>query len=187
MLTDLQATCWDRNMADSLSIAQSVLPHLLEHVARGPQWIRSYGFYAERIGMKAEQGGLAIGMAMHTIGAACVLAKVPVIPIHYVERADGEWRGIFESEYAEKCYVLSHWNLLATSSRVHVYTEANLGSVAKALNTVIPAHLQSLSTPKQLWRFLIYNESSHGVTWLHRALPAYEASIELARTRKNAP
>lgn len=172
-------------MPKSLELALQVLPHLSENACKGQAWQRTYGHYATAIGLDPSENGLAIGMAMHTIGAGCIFAKVPVAPIYYVERADGEWRGIFESEYSEKTLVLPNWNVLSVSARVHPYTVADFERVHKALSTVLPKHLPNVNTPKKLWQFIVRREATPGVTWLQRALASYGQVIDAERERRN--
>lgn len=164
-------------MSKSLDLAIQVLPHLSANARRGQTWQQTYGYYASTVGLDPVKNGMAIGMAMHVIGAGCIFAKVPVAPIHYVERADGEWQGIFESSYSEKTKVLPYWNVLATSARIHIYTEEDFERVRIALSSVLPKHLPSLNSPRKLWHFIAVKEVLPGITWLQRAVSSYEEVI----------
>src|SRR5438105_1258072 len=153
-------------MASTLQLAAEVLPHFQENVLRG--WPRTYGFYAHAIGRNQATEAMVIGKAMHAIGAACILTRVPVAPIHFVERADGEWRGVFESAWSESTHVLPAWNTLAVSARVHKYSEQDFSKIAKAIQ-IIPKHFPSdWQSPQQLWNYLIYAKAEGDITWLQR-------------------
>src|SRR5205823_5201263 len=116
-------------MSTALQIAADVLPHFKENVLSGRA--QTYGHYARAIGRNAARESPVIGKAMHVIGAACVMARVPAAPIHYVERADGEWRGIFESAASESIHVLPAWDTLAVSAGIHKYSEKDFATIAK--------------------------------------------------------
>ena len=110
------------------------------------------------------------------------MAKIPVAPIHYVERADGEWRGIFEKAAGESVHVLPAWNILAVSSRVHRYTEGDFALIEKLLNELIPKHFpQQWQTPAKIWSYLIDAKPEGEATWIQRAVAAYEQIIANAR------
>ena len=85
----------------ALDVLRSFGPNV---VARRPSL--TYGQYATAIGRSPAEYGLAIGKAMHAIGAACVIRQVPVAPLFWVRRADDEPRGIFESDPLERQYII---------------------------------------------------------------------------------
>ena len=172
-------------MSTSLELAREVLPHFRANVLRG--WVRTYGGYAAAIGRSPAKEAVVIGKAMHLIGAACVMARVPVAPIHFVERADGDWRGIFESAASESIHVLPEWDTLAVSSRIYRYTEADFAKIAKAIEQVIPKHFPAeFQSPRDVWHVLIHNKLKDGSTILERALVRYREIIEEARRARNA-
>ncbi|MDH4449631.1 MAG: hypothetical protein QE265_03445 [Rhodoferax sp.] len=167
-------------MTSALSIAAEVLPHFRANVMSN--WTYTYGHYAAAIGRSAAKEGVVIGKAMHVIGAACVMAKVPVAPIHYVERADGEWQGIFERAASESIHVRPHWPTLAVSSRVHRYTDEDFNLVSRLLNELIPRYFKpEWQTPANIWIYLIHTVAENDQTWLQRALASYEEVIAKAR------
>lgn len=170
-------------MASSLELAQAVMPQFRASVLRGE--VRTYGSYARAIGRNEAKESMVVGMAMHAIGAACILTLVPVAPIHYVARADQGWRGIFESAYAEKTKVLPAWNVLAVSARVHSYNEAEFDQVELAIREVIPEFFpKQFQSPRELWRVIAYSKIEGEKTFLDRALAAYTLRIEDARAKR---
>lgn len=172
-------------MSSAIEIAASTLPHFQENVLRGSP--RSYGYYARAIGRDPAKESMVIGMAMHVIGAACIFARIPVAPLFYLERAGEDWRGIFESEYAEKTHVKPHWDVLLVSSRVYRYKPKDFDVLKKAIEEVLPqVFTKAGQSPRALWRYIIYRESPSGGTWLNRALAEYEKVIEQVRSQRNA-
>lgn len=172
-------------MSTALELACEVLPHFRANVLRG--WVRTYGHYAAAIGRSPAKEAVVIGKAMHLIGAACVLAQVPVAPIHFVERADGEWRDIFESARSESIHVLPEWDTLAISSRVHHYSEGEFDKIARSLEVAVPKHIPpKLQSPQNVWRVLIYNKLEDETTIPERALVRYQEIIEEARRARSA-
>jgi len=73
-------------------------------VARRPPM--TYGQYAAAIEHPPARYGLAVGKAMHAIGALCVVRQLPVAPLYWVQRADGEHRGVFEQDAIERQYIV---------------------------------------------------------------------------------
>src|SRR6266581_811840 len=108
-------------MPSAREIALEVLPHFRESVLAGR--VLSYGVYAKAIGRDVATESIVIGHAMHAIGGMCAFAAIPVAPLHFVQRADGEWRGIFESDASERTEVLPHYDLLQLAARIHTYNE----------------------------------------------------------------
>jgi hypothetical protein len=110
-----------------------------------------------------------------------------VAPLFYVERADKEWRGIFESEYAEKAYVKPHWDVLLVSSRVHKYTPKDFAVLKRAVQEVLPnVFTKAGQSPTRLWRYIISRGSPSGGTWLVRAIAEYQKVIDRARSKGTA-
>jgi hypothetical protein len=168
----------------ALQLATEVLPHFRANVLRG--WVRTYGHYATAIGRSEAKEAIVVGKAMHLIGAACVMARVPVAPVHFVERADGEWRGIFESAASEHQHVLPAWDTLAVSSRVYSYTDQDFEKLGKVLNELIPKHFPpTWQSPKKVWLYLIHTKIEGQTTWLTRALSRYEEIIVEAKRARN--
>lgn len=166
-------------MATALQLATQLLPHLRRNVLAGH--VRTYGYYAEAIGRDGSRDAIAMGRPLHLIGAACVLARVPVFPLHFVERADGEWRPIFESAASELVHVAPQWDLLAVSSRVYAYSGKDFDLLDKLLRDRIPRFVpEETQNPKRLWEWLIHSKFE-GVPILERALKRYEEIVEHAR------
>ncbi|HSV50735.1 MAG TPA: hypothetical protein VLJ57_01360 [Burkholderiaceae bacterium] len=175
-------------MATSLQIACEVLPHFEANALNGHT--RTYGFYAQAIGRNPAKDAMAIGKAMHIIGAACIMAAVPVAPIHFVDRADGEWRGIFERSALERTYLLPHWDVLVVSSRAHKYTSDEFRTMAILLNDRVPTVFpEDMQTPDKIWQILIpmRDHRANGErTLLQTALIRYEQIIAEAKARRPA-
>ena len=131
-------------MSSARELALEVLPHFRANVlARS---VRTYGFYAKVIGRDAAKESMVIGKAMHAIGGTCAFIGIPVAPLYYVKRADGEWRGIFQSDSIERTHVLPHYDLLTVSARIYDYTEDDFRKIEKALRELFPKYLK----PNQL-------------------------------------
>ena len=114
------------------------------------------------------------------------MARVPVAPIHYVERADGEWRGIFERAASESFHVFPAWSTLAVSAHIHTYTEEDFRLIGKVLNELVPKYFSpEWQSPRKLWVHLIYTKAEGETTWLRRALTKYEQIIEPARKARS--
>jgi hypothetical protein len=108
-------------MSIAQELALQIFPHFAESVLAGRR--QTYGYYASLVGRDSAKHGLAIGQAMHFIGAVCVIRQVPVAPLHFAERADREVRGVFESDSLEATHVLPHYDVLKISAREHSYSK----------------------------------------------------------------
>ena len=173
-------------MSTAIEIATLVLPHLKDNVLKG--WTRTYGYYANAIGRTAAKDSMAVGMAMHTIGAACVFCCIPIIPLHFVESTNEKYQGIFDTEYSERNFVKPHWAKLVVTSRDYKYTDQDFRILQKALEEILPTVFSKAGqSPKSLWRYIIYQESPGEGTWLNRALSEYEEIFAQLRAAKNAP
>ena len=117
---------------------------------------------------------------MHAIGAVCLMTSIPVAPLHFVKRFDGEWRGIFESDPSERLSVLPHYSTLYVAAREHRYIPAEFEMIEEKLRSVIPPAW----TPHALWHFAIYikTKALPHQTALERAMKVYKA--ELAEASK---
>lgn len=168
-------------MTSARELAIEVLPHFAKNVLAGR--VHPYGVYAKAIGRDPAKESMVIGKAMHAIGAVCVLAKVPVAPLHFIKRADGQWQGVFESDYAESTYVLPHYELLYVTAREFKYSENDFARVEKGLREVLPK-LSDAFSPHDVWRWAIYTKLKDGSTPLERALESYREVLELLRAKK---
>jgi hypothetical protein len=150
-------------MSTAREIAIEVLPHFAKSVLSGH--VFSYGVYAKAIGRNQAKESMVIGKAMHAIGGVCVLVGIPVAPLHFVERADGEWRGVFESAFAERTHVLPHYDLLCVTARIHKYTEKDFERVERALRETLPKYLRpDQLSPHDIWHLAIYSKRKDSTT-----------------------
>ncbi len=95
----------------------------------------TYGQYASAIGRDPAKYGLAVGKAMHAIGAICIIRQVPVAPLFWVRREDGGHRGIFESDAQERKYILDSNDIgtMYVVSREYHYTNEEFTGLEAAL------------------------------------------------------
>ncbi|NGX16158.1 hypothetical protein [Wenzhouxiangella sp. XN24] len=108
---------------------------------------------------------------MHAIGAACVFAKIPVAPIYYVKRADGNRCGVFEEDPLENTRVLPHYNLLYVTAREYQYSAAEFGRLQRGLAEVIP----NKWTPHFMWHVAIAAKPKGAEqTYFELALATYQ-------------
>jgi hypothetical protein len=163
-------------MASEGEIAIEVLPHFAKSVLAKRR--RTYGHYAVAIGRRTAEG-IVMGKAMHAIGAACVFASVPVAPLYYVERQDHGWRGIFESDQAEREQVLPFYDLLRVTAREYDYTQRDFDIVDAVLREVLPLLRQSMS-PHEMWHVALHPFES-GDTFFSRAVGRYQGMLDLMR------
>ena len=172
-------------MSTAREIAIELLPSFTENVLA--KRVRSYGWYAAQIGRSPAKESMVIGMGMHAIGAACVFANVPVAPLYYVERQDGEWRGVFEAGSTESIHILPHYDLLYVTAREHQYTRAELDKLDLALREVLPKILPSdYLSPHDLWQFAVHYQLENQTTpWLE-AVEYYRGVFETIRIQKKA-
>src|SRR5437016_5593051 len=126
-------------MATAREVAVEVLPHFVTGVLAGH--VYSYGYYASAIGRKAATESMVVGQAMHAIGGVCALCAIPIAPLHFVQRSDGEWRGVFESDAAESINVLPHYDLLYVTAREYKYTPEDFARLEHILRVFLPNHL----------------------------------------------
>lgn len=157
-------------MNHSLSLAHEILPLLRANTLRG--LTRTCGYYAFRSGQEPAN----VGYALHLIGAACVLAYLPVAPIQFVEHLEDEWRGIFAIAAADSEYA-GAWPLICAASRLHRYSECDFDRVADVVRTQLPAYAKAGETPLGLWRVLV----DHA---LAQATARYEQIISLSGLEK---
>lgn len=169
-------------MATAREIASAVLPHFIENVFAGRQW--TYGNYAYSIGRDVAKEAIIIGQAMHLIGALCVFRQVPIAPLYYVKRGDGETRQIFASDITESLHVLPHFDTLYIAAREYKYSEADLDGVSKGLNKVLLKKAPPDWSPHHLWHLAIWKcPKGSQETYFQRALKKYEGILHELRSR----
>jgi|GEM_PF-3612433 len=171
-------------MASAREIAIEVLPHFAKSVLAGH--VHAYGFYAKAIGRDPAKESMVIGKAMHAIGAVCVLTKVPVAPLFFIKRADGEWAGVFESDVHEKIYVRPHYDLLYVTARDFKYSEGDFARIEKGLKEVLPKYLRpDQLSPHDIWHWAIYTKLKDLSTPFQRALEKYQELFDTAKAARN--
>jgi hypothetical protein len=154
-------------MDDRLALANEILPLFRANTLRG--LTRTCGYYAFGSGRVTDD----VGHALHLIGAACVLARVPVAPIRFVEHVEDEWRGIFAIAAADSIHA-GAWPLMCAASRLHTYSESDFEQMAGVLRTQLKACAQAGPTPLGLWRIVV----DHAFA---QAAQRYEQIISLSR------
>jgi hypothetical protein len=171
-------------MASAREIAIQVLPHFAKNVLAGH--VYPYGVYAKAIGRDPAKESMVIGQAMHAIGALCVLAAIPVAPLHFIKRVDGEWRGVFESDAAEAAHVLPHYDLLYVTAREFTYSETDFARVEKGLKEVLPKYLRpDQLSPHDIWHWAIHTTLKDGSTPFERALARYREIFDKIKASRN--
>jgi hypothetical protein len=170
-------------MASARELAIEVLPHFAKNVIA--RHVHSYGVYAKAIGRDPAKESMVIGQAMHAIGAVCVLAAIPVAPLYFIKRADGEWRGVFESDSSEREHVLPHYDLLYVTAREFKYSDSDFGRVEKGLREVLPKYLRpDQLSPHDVWHWAIRTKLKDGATPFERALARYREIFAIAKAAK---
>jgi hypothetical protein len=170
-------------MASAREIAIEVLPHFAKSVLAGH--VFPYGYNATAVGRDPATESMVIGKAMHAIGAVCVLAKIPVAPLFFIRRKDGEWRGVFESDVHESTYVLPHYDLLYVTARDFKYSESDFLRVEKGLKEVLPKYLRpDQLSPHDIWHWAIYTKLKDSTTPLEVALARYQELFDEAKAAR---
>jgi len=171
-------------MATAREIALAVLPHFAKNVLAGS--VCDYSYYAKAIGRNPAKEAIIVGDAMHAIGGTCVLCEAPVAPLHYVQRADGKWRGVFEADSIERSHVLPHYKLLYEAARVYAYTQSDFSRIERGLRDIIPEFLSphNLGSPHDIWHVAVLNKLDDSTTPFQRALVAYQRIVDEERTKK---
>jgi len=173
-----------RLMASAREIGLEVLPHFKENVLAGR--VLPYGYYAKATGRDIATESMAIGQAMHAIGGMCAFTGIPVAPLHFVRRADGEWRGIFEADVEEKIHVWPHYDLLCLAAKCYAYTEDDFRKIDKGLREVLPRHLRpDQLSPHDIWHLAIHSRLKDS-TPFQRSLERYRQIVETFRAARRA-
>ena len=163
-------------------IAQQLLPLFAENVLAGK--VTSYGVYTKAIGRDPSKEAIVIGPAMHAIGGVCVLATVPVAPLYYVRRADGGWRGVFESDPLEARDALPHYDTLYVAAREYQYTPEDFTRIERGLREIVPPEWSA----HQIWhKALVWKIPDSNDTFFARALKRYQAIIDDAKATRRRP
>jgi hypothetical protein len=137
-------------MSSAFEIALDVLNAFAPNVIarKSPM---SYGKYAALIGRTPSKDALAVGKAMHAIGAVCVVRALPVAPLYWVESEAGGEKGVFESDALERQFVLNpgHFGTMYVVAREYRYTAQDFQGVEKALRVALKN--PSKWSPHKLW------------------------------------
>lgn len=178
-------------MATGHELALQLLPAFAENVvARHPP--RTYGFYAKLIGRDPATEAISIGPAMHAIGAVCVIQQLPVAPLYWVTREEGEPRQVFASDTLESHHILDlgRFDTMFVVAREYRYSMAEFERLQKAMEKVLTGKAPASWTPHFLWHMAIVKKpkgESH--TFLERAMSRYEmlfAKLKEERGRTKA-
>lgn len=163
-------------MATGHELALQLLPTFAENVvARHSP--KSYGFYAKTIGRNPAKEAISIGPAMHAIGAVCVIQQLPVAPLYWVTREQGEPRQVFASDALESHHILTlgRFETMFVVAREYKYTTAEFERLRKAMEKVFIGNAQPNWTPHFLWRMAIVEKPiGEDRTFLERAMSRYE-------------
>jgi hypothetical protein len=165
-------------MSISVEMALKVLPYFTNAVLK--RQVYSYGYFATCIGRNSSTDSVALGPVFHAIGAACVVNQVPVAPLYFVEREDGEERNIFESDGMECLNVLPHYDLLYVSAREYIYQPVEFERITSWLSRPSVSKL----TPHDIWhRAIKWKPNNSEKTYFESALDKYRSFIEENKNR----
>ena len=163
-------------MATGHELALQLLPTFAENVVSGHQ--RTYGFYAKSIGRDPAKEAISIGPAMHAIGAVCVIQQLPVAPLYWVTRNEGDPKQIFASDVLESHHVLDlgRFDTMFVVAREYQYSMAEFERLQKAMEKVLTGKAPPDWTPHFLWHMAIVKKpKGENQTFLERAMSRYEA------------
>lgn len=149
----------------------------------------TYGQYASSIGRAPEKYGLAIGKAMHGIGALCVVRQLPVAPLYWVQRADKERRAVFESDPLESQYIIESGDIdvMYVVAREYLYSEDEFLGLENALRKSLENGRLSAWSPHALWHLtFVKKPKGSELTYYQRAMAHYRELFEKIKTEKSA-
>lgn len=173
-------------MASSYEIAVDVLRAFGPNVvSRRPPM--TYGHYASAIGQEPEKYGLAVGQAMHAIGALCVIHQVPVAPLHWIRSANDSYRGIFESDPLERQKIVESKDIddMYVVSREYHYTQEEFDGIENALLKSLESGRISDWSPHRLWHLIFVKKPAESsLTYYERAMMHYRALLLEIKARR---
>ena len=175
-----------KKMASAHEIALDVLRSFGPNVVarRSPM---SYGQYAQAIGKDPREYGLAVGKAMHAIGALCVVKQIPVAPLYWVQRADGEDRGIFESNALERQHIIESKDIdtMYVVAREYKYNISEFDSLEASLRKSIDERKITHWSPHEIWQ-LTFNlkPSGDNRTYYARAMDRYRSILAEIKSKR---
>lgn len=162
-------------MSTAYEIAGDLLRIFGENVVarRAPM---TYGQYATALRKPAKKYGLAVGQAMHAIGAVCVVQRVPVAPLFWVRRADDGDRAIFESDPTERLHVISsgNYDTMYVVAREYAYRAEEFARLEKTLQRMLAKGSLNNWSPHSVWQetFRVKPKDSNE-TYFERAMSHY--------------
>lgn len=175
-------------MASAHEIAADVLRSFGQNVvARRPPM--TYGQYASAIGRNPADYGLAVGKAMHAIGALCIIRQVPVAPLFWVQSADGEPRGIFENDPLERRYIVESKDIdtMYVVSREYHYTSEEFAGLEAALRKSLASGNVANWSPHQIWHLTFLKcPKESALTYYQRAMNRYRELFTQIKSQKAA-
>ena len=165
-------------MATGQELALQLLPAFAENVvARHSP--KTYGHYAKLIGRDPAKEAVSIGPAMHAIGAVCVFQQLPVAPLYWVVRGEGEARQVFASDVLESHHILDRgrFDTMYVVAREYRYSMAEFEQLQQATEKLI-AKAPPDWTPHFLWHLAIVKKpKDEDQTYLERAMSGYETLL----------
>jgi hypothetical protein len=176
-------------MATGQELALQLLPLFAENVVARHSPM-TYGHYAKLIGRNPAKEAISIGPAMHAIGAVCVIQQLPVAPLYWVVRAQGEPRQVFASDVLESRHILDQgrFDTMYVVAREYRYSISEFEKLQQAMQKLI-AKAPRDWTPHFLWHLAIVKKpKSDDRTYLERAMHRYDTLLaefkaERARAR----
>lgn len=168
----------------ALEVLQTFGPNV---VAQKPPM--TYGQYATSIGRNAAEYGLAVGKAMHAIGALCVIRQVPVAPLFWARRADAEHRGIFESDVLERQYIIESKDIdtMYVVSREYQYTTEEFVGIENALRKSLASGNAAKWSPHDIWHLTFFKKPKDSqLTYYERAMTRYREFFIQIKSEKAA-
>lgn len=165
-------------MATGQELALRLLPLLAENVvARHSP--KTYGYYAKLIGRDPAKEAIAIGPAMHAIGAVCVIQQLPVAPLYWVVRAQGKPRQVFANDLLESHHIRDkgRFDIMYVVAREYRYSMAEFERLQQTMERLI-AKAPPDWTPHFLWHLAIVRKpKGEDQTYLERAMFQYDTLL----------
>ncbi len=175
-------------MASAHEIALKVLRSFGPNVAARRPPI-TYGQYAALINRDPAEYGLAIGQAMHAIGAICVLRQLPVAPLFWVRRSDNEPSGVFENDPYERHYIVDSKDIdtMYVVAREYEYSQEEFTDLELRLEKSLASGNVLKWSPHEIWH-LTFHKKPEGsdLTYYERAMARYRILFEQIKSKKAA-
>ena len=175
-------------MASAHEIAADVLRSFGPNVV-GRRPPMTYGQYAKAIGRDPAEYGLAVGKAMHAIGALCVIRKLPVAPLYWVRNAADEPRGIFERDPLERQFIIDSKDIdtMYVVAREYSYKNEEFVGLENALRKSLSAGHVSNWSPHEIWHLTFSKHPKESpLTYYERAMAHYRELFIKIKSEKAA-